>query len=167
MRTAPTIKRNRLRLAAIAAALAIVVALVVTNTSGASGEPLSTAQLTAIAVTEPAAHGDATPTDISYAQGTHTNAEQVATGDIVQGNSPSYLIVLHGHFIVTDSQGLPGSPIPTGTVMTLVIDAASGQLTDFGVSPTTPDLAKLGSVSVIPTATVEKAERAAKARQAH
>jgi hypothetical protein len=167
MRTGLRIKSGRLRFVAVAGALTTVVALVAAGTSGASGATLSVAQLSAIAVREAAGAGEATPTDISYAQGPRANAVQVASGDVVQGDSSSYLIVLHGHFVVQGSQGLPGSPTPTGSVMTLVVDAASGNITDFGVAPVTPALSKLGPVTVIPPAAVENAERAAKARQGH
>jgi hypothetical protein len=61
----------------------------------------------------------------------------------VDTDQPSYVIVLQGDF-VSDAPRPYGAPAPTGTVLTLVLDPATGGVTDFGVRYSTPDLTALG-----------------------
>ncbi len=91
--------------------------------------------------------GDGRPSLIQHAAGTHFNAVRIGQGDLVFEWNWSYLIAIRGHF--SDSGvGPPGSSSTIhGTVITLVVDARTGQVTDSGVSNRYPPLAQLGKVT--------------------
>jgi hypothetical protein len=88
--------------------------------------------------------GDPRPTLIQHSEGSRYRANLVASGDIVPGKAWSYLIAERGHFVFNDTPGPPGSRAPSGSVITLVVDAATGEITDYGVSDRYPRLAVLG-----------------------
>jgi hypothetical protein len=126
-------------------------------TSGAAGTtPWSQSRVADIAQAAAARDGDATPALIQDASTTREMANAIAGGDVVPGTRPSYLIAIRGHFTVaTDAPPLPpmalNSPTTatqteTYSVMTLVVDAGTGQVTDFGLSNTYPDIGRLGVV---------------------
>jgi len=118
---------------------------------------MTTAQIKSLVMTDAAATGDSTPTDISYSPPVTRNAANAASGDgaVIGGSYGSasgyILVVAHGNFTATDAAIPNGAPVPTGTVMMLVVDATTGQVTDSGIENTTPDLSTLGPVTSIPT----------------
>jgi hypothetical protein len=65
---------------------------------------------------------------------------------VVQSVNASYLIAIRGHF-VGDPPRPPGSRAPTGSVMTMVVDATTGKVTDGGLGNSYPDLSTLGPVT--------------------
>jgi hypothetical protein len=91
--------------------------------------------------------GDARPTLIQHSAGTRHRANLVASGDRVPGKRWSYLIAERGSFVLRDVSVPPGAVPPRGTVLTIVVDAATGTPTDIGVSYRYPDLARLGAVT--------------------
>jgi hypothetical protein len=91
--------------------------------------------------------GDRTPTLIQHSAGTRQQANTVASGDRVPGKRWSYLIAERGSFVLKDAPAPQGAPAPRGTVLTIVVDAATGMQTDIGVSNRYPDLAALGAVT--------------------
>jgi hypothetical protein len=91
--------------------------------------------------------GDPTPTLIQHAAGTHYDAVRISSGDVVFEWNWSYLIAVRGQFAATGVPIPPGAKPPTGTVITLVVDARTGRVTDFGLSDRYPPLAKLGPVT--------------------
>jgi hypothetical protein len=91
--------------------------------------------------------GDPTPALIQHSAGTRHRANIVASGDRVPGKRWSYLIAERGSFVLRDVSVPPGAPAPRGTVLTIVVDAATGAPTDIGVSDHYPDLAALGTVT--------------------
>ena len=59
------------------------------------------------------------------------------------------LVVAHGNFTAYGVSP-PGSNVnPTGKVLTLVVDASTGQPTDSGIQRNTPDMSKVGPVTTI------------------
>lgn len=100
-----------------------------------------------IALTAAAHAGDRAPLLIQHSQGTREKANLVDSGDVVPGRQWSYLIAERGHFIFKDAPGPPGAPVPTGSVLTLVVNARTSQITDSGLSDRYPGLAKLGPVA--------------------
>ena len=78
--------------------------------------------------------------------GTRFEAVLVSSGDLVFEYNWSYLIAVRGHFIAYDASYLGAKP-PTGSVITLVVDARTGQVTDAGIGNRYPPLAKLGPVT--------------------
>jgi len=91
--------------------------------------------------------GDPHPTLIQHAAGTHFKAVLIGQGDLVFQWNWSYLIAVRGHFSYS-GLGPPGSSSTVhGTVITLVVDAATGKVSDSGVSNRYPPLARLGKVT--------------------
>jgi hypothetical protein len=91
--------------------------------------------------------GDPKPTLVQHATGTHFDAVRISSGDLVFEWNWSYLIAVRGHFTATQASYPPGARPPTGTVITLVVDARTGRVTDSGISNRYPPLAKLGPVT--------------------
>ncbi len=91
--------------------------------------------------------GDPRPNMIQHAAGRRFNAVLIGQGDLVFSWSWSYLIAVRGHFSYS-GLGPPGSSSTIqGTVITLIVDAATGQVTDSGISNGYPPLARLGTVT--------------------
>jgi hypothetical protein len=91
--------------------------------------------------------GDPLPSLVQHAAGTRFNAVRIGQGDLVFEWNWSYLIAVRGHFSYS-GQGPPGSSSTVhGTVITLVVDTATGRVTDSGVSDRYPPLARLGKVT--------------------
>jgi hypothetical protein len=118
------------------------------RTGSCSSRPhLSEHRILRIARRAATASSEPSPWLIQHAQGPHNKANRVADGSGVPGCRWSYLIAERGHFVVRDAHGPPGSKPPRGKVMTLVVDAATARVTDFGVSSHYPHLARLGPVT--------------------
>jgi hypothetical protein len=83
--------------------------------------------------------GDSTPTDISYSALTTRNTALAAIdgGGQIGGAdgraSGYYLMVAHGNFTATDAEVPNGVAYPTGTVLVLVVDSVTGDVTDTGL----------------------------------
>jgi hypothetical protein len=90
--------------------------------------------------------GDPKPPLIQHATGTRFEAVLISSGDLGFEWNWSYLIAIRGHFRATDASYLGAKP-PSGSVITLVVDARRGQVTDTGISNRYPPLAKLGPVT--------------------
>jgi hypothetical protein len=135
---------------------AIATVALIFATTGSEATPtgsMTTAQIKSLVVTSAARLGDSTPTDISYSALTTRNAAlAVSMGAQIggsYGSVRSYLVVAHGNFTAYGASP-PGSNVnPTGTVLTLVVDASTGQPTDSGIQRTTPDMSKLGPVTAV------------------
>jgi hypothetical protein len=114
---------------------------------GRGQEPrLSERRLLRIATSAAARAGDSHPAMIQHSEGTRHDANLVDSGEGVPGREWSYLIAARGHFVARNFEGVPGSAVPRGSVLTLVVSASSGEVTDDGLSDRYPDLARLGPV---------------------
>jgi hypothetical protein len=89
--------------------------------------------------------GDSQPTLIQHAAGNHFEAVRISSGDLVFEWNWSYLIAERGRFRYTGVG--PAGVTVTGSVITLVVDAANGQITDGGPSKRYPHLRRLGPVT--------------------
>jgi hypothetical protein len=99
-----------------------------------------------IALKAAARAGDPSPVLIQHGSGTRHRANLVASGDGVSGSQWSYLIAERGHFVTTDAQ-IPGPAAALrGTVITIIVNARTGEITDSGFSGPYPHLAMLGPV---------------------
>ncbi len=116
--------------------------------------PVTPAALGAAADQWATSAGDSSPTDIQYVVTTLSNAESLAYGDSttrgpgVDPSAPVALIAARGTFTGSSMRVPPGAAAPTGSVLTLIVDA-SGICTDQGLSGAYPDLSALGTVSSI------------------
>lgn len=94
---------------------------------------------------------DPLPRVIEHSFGTRRQANYVAgAGAGVLGEAPSYLVAIQGHFCAPAAHppGFPPrEPLVRYAVQTLILDAASGQITDSGGGDTYPDLPQLGKVT--------------------
>jgi hypothetical protein len=129
-------------------AVGVLAAVSSSATTGACGSRprLSERHILRIAERTAARAGDRRPSLIQHAEGPRAKANRVDSGEGVPGCRWSYLIAERGHFVLRRSEGLGTHP-PRGTVLTLVIDAATARGTDGGVSNRYPDLDRLGPVT--------------------
>jgi hypothetical protein len=145
-------KARRSLLASVVAAGLVAVAVLVGSSAiaspaGSQRRPhLSERRILGIAKTAAARAGDPRPTLIQHSEGSRHNANLVGgAGDGVNGRQRSYLIAERGHFAYNDVN-LGSGPEPHGSVLTLVVNASTGEITDDGLSNQYPDLARLGPV---------------------
>jgi hypothetical protein len=121
----------------------------------ASAVPASAvARLTAIASRAAKANGDPHPSWATAVLTTHAKALTSATpGDFVPGSGgvPVFLVTMRGRFVAYDASVPPGAAAPTGTYLSLVVDAKTFQALDFGLSPKPPPVspASLGPVTYL------------------
>jgi len=136
-------------LAACALAAAVAVSALAATGARAARPRLAKGRILRIADRAAAAAGDPTPTLIQYSEGTASRANRVAGGDRVPGNRWSYLIAERGAFTQRDVPLPRGAGAPSGDALTLVVDAATGGVSDIGVSNRYPRLAVLGVVRTV------------------
>jgi len=115
-----------------------------------TGAPLSPAAaptaLKTIASGVSAEMGEAKPTGISYAASTRKAVDGLLNTSTT-GDSSVYIIEMHGHFVSPDTP--PGHVPPTGNTLTVTVSAATGQVTDWGIDNSTPNIASLGATSIL------------------
>lgn len=109
--------------------------------------------------------GDPAPTLIQHnAQPvSRAQANRVASGAVVSGDEPSYLVVARGRFSGGNAPRPSGAAGFGGSVLTIVINAATGQVTDTGLGDRVPDLAALGQVATDVVASPAERPSAARA----
>lgn len=108
---------------------------------------LSEKRLLQIAKDAAARNGDPRPRLIQHAAGTRFDAVRISSGDLVFDWSWSYLIAERGHFVCQACSTPPGAKTPTGSVITIVVDAKSGRGTDGGIGNRYPHLRRVGHVT--------------------
>jgi hypothetical protein len=109
--------------------------------------PLTETQISQTAHKYAAAMGDPNPSSIEHVESTRQQAVAVLSGDKVSTNPDVYAIVMRGQFVDNEAP-LPGdATAPSGSVLTIIINATTGQLTDLGVQNQVPDLTSLGPVT--------------------
>jgi hypothetical protein len=89
-------------------------------------------------------NGDAHPTKAIAVPSTRKAANALDSGAEVDTDQLSYLIVLHGNFVGRVAHVPRGAPLPRGSVLTIIVDADTGLVTDWGISDRTPDTSSLG-----------------------
>ena len=85
---------------------------------------------------------------------THAKALTSATpGDIIPGAGgvPVFLVTMRGCFAATAASRPPGAAAPTGSYLSVVVDAKTFQVLDSGLSPSPPPVspASLGPVTYL------------------
>ena len=130
-----------------AGTLSTVAVLLLSGSAPAQGATaVSAGDLLNLAKAAAVQAGDPSPTLIQHSEGTRATANLVASGDVVPGNDSAYLIVERGHFVASGPRPR-GAAAPSGSVLTLVVDATTGRVTDEGIQNTAPDLPSLGPVT--------------------
>jgi hypothetical protein len=141
------------------AAVALFLTLAAVSACGQSNEPTAAAQtgladpnvrakLRTMALQASSSNGVSTPKTIEgVASPDHQAAEKVVSGDIVNDHVAVYVVeVTGGTFTDNAASTPPGVPPPSGSVLTLTVDAQSFRVTDFSLTDTAPDLTKIGPV---------------------
>src|SRR5436309_1535448 len=95
--------------------------------------------VTAAASRVAAINGDAHPSSAAWVKTTRQTAISAESTDTVDSNQSVYYVVLHGHFAATKGYLGPGAAVPTGTILTLTVDASTGEVLDNSLSNKTPD----------------------------
>jgi hypothetical protein len=114
---------------------------------------LAESRILTIALTAAKRDGDAHPTLIQHAEGSALLANLVASGDLTFQWNWSYLIAMRGTFETPPIPTHPGIPTGPGPVristpvLTLVINARSGQVIGGDMSRRYPKLSRLGPVT--------------------
>jgi hypothetical protein len=103
--------------------------------------------VTAAANRVAAINGDAHPSNAAWVKTTRQTAVSAESTDTVDSNQPVYYVVLHGHFAATKGYLGPGAAVPTGTILTLTVDASTGEVLDNSLSNKTPDFSHTGPPS--------------------
>lgn len=138
-----------LALVGVPATIGGVFAIVVLTSSSAAGSsPCDSSAIVALAKQYAAQGGESNPTLIQHSAMTTRSQANVTggAGTGISGDQESYLIAVRGHFVVNAPRP-SGAPAPTGSVLTLVVDASSCQVTDVGIQDNYPDLGSLGPVT--------------------
>jgi hypothetical protein len=143
------------KLLAVASATGLVAAggvlgssLATAGAGGPNGRPqLPEYRIVQTAERAAAQAGDPRPTLIQHSAGSRQEANLVSSGDGVPGGRWSYLIAERGNFVLKNASVPSGARAPSGSVLTMIVDAATGRVTDGGVSDRYPRLATLGPVT--------------------
>jgi hypothetical protein len=150
-----------MRTAVIGPSVAVAAALLTLAGCGgaavAAGLPVPTSalpRLTAIAERAARGNGDAHPVWVTAVLTTHAKALTSATpGDRIPDAKGVrvYLVTIRGHFVCDTCTGPAGSKAPTGTYISLVVEAKTFTGLDFGISPKPPPVApaSLGPVTYL------------------
>ncbi|MGH3470490.1 MAG: hypothetical protein ACRDPG_00395, partial [Nocardioidaceae bacterium] len=139
-------------------ALMLSIGLTVTGCTSASDHPSpqpdgavksgASTELTTIAENMAAQNGDPSASTILSAASTHARAvAAVGGGDVVTGNEPVYAVVVIGQFTGSMAKIPAGTQPPTGSALTIVVDASDYSVLDWGIDTTAPDLSQLGTVT--------------------
>jgi hypothetical protein len=139
--------------------VAILLTFAAASACGQSNEPTAEAQtgladsnvraeLRTMALRASSANGVPSPKAIeAVASPDHQAAEKIVSGDVVNDHVAVYVVeVTGGTFTDNTASTPPGAPAPSGSVLTLTVDAQSFSVTDFGLTDTAPDLTQLGPV---------------------
>lgn len=142
-------RRRLLRGLLIAAALLGAAAGTVTSSLAGTRTPmhLTELQIVRMALQAAARSGDPRPALIQHTEGTQRDANRITAGAYIGASAQSYLIAARGHFIGYGASVPFGASLPRGTVITLIVNAATGRVTDGGISYRYPPLGELGPVT--------------------
>lgn len=104
-----------------------------------------TAGLAALARLAARANRAPVPASVQYVT-TSWDKTAPLTGSRVTRTGQVYVLQLRGHFTAVDASVPPGARPPTGKVLTIVVDAATGMVIDTRLTRSAPSLTALGTV---------------------
>lgn len=160
------------RAAPLAWALVVVSGLAAAGCSGSAAATVSTtvtgsptvagsrvpasaiSRLTTLASRTATDNGDSTPSWVTAVFTTRAKALTSASpGEYIPGSVHVlvFLVTMKGRFTDTESFGPPGSAVPTGRYLSIVVDAKTFRVLDYGLSGHPPRVspASLGPVTVL------------------
>lgn len=100
----------------------------------------------ALAVEVAKVNGEKSPQALDVVTSKRKAAQGQLKGGVVDSDEDVYVVQMRGQFVGNMASVPKGTQAPKGTVMTLTIDKATGELTDWSLSSKTTDLGKLGAV---------------------
>ena len=115
----------------------------------AAPDPVALAAIRDMAIEMASLNGDPHPQNGQVFASTRKFAEGVISGDIVDTDQPVYVAVFHGNFIGYMASVPNSGDFPLGNTMTVVFDANSLAVTDWGLVSNTPDTTWLGQATSI------------------
>lgn len=110
-----------------------------------ANETAAVAKLTALAT----ANGEPSPKDIQVVETNEAAAMKAlfdSSGDASRAANSVVALTATGNFTAHSAKMPPGADLPTGNVLTMIFDNATGQISDWGVTSTLPALSPLGPV---------------------
>jgi hypothetical protein len=117
-----------------------------TTINAAISGALTDDEILAIGLDFAGANGEADPDGIVALAATQEEAVDAAMpGDDMGDSTPSDLIVITGDFTGYAAKVPEGDSPPVGSVISLVIDATTGEVTDWSLSGVEPDTTALGT----------------------
>jgi hypothetical protein len=121
---------------------------VTTSRGSESADAIGDADVLTIAGRAAAAHGDSTPESIRWVFGPRSQlAEAVGFASSPDtADEQQALIVLVGNFVAPTSRGPRGPVRHSGTVISLIVDPADLEVTDYGIGSEHIDLSDIGDV---------------------
>jgi hypothetical protein len=122
------------------------------TTPAAPANPFATADapsvLSGIAHEFAANNGERSPRDIGYRTVNRQDAVRALShGDGVDSNQPVYLITESGSFTGAIAKVPAGQAQPGGGSLAILVDPATGRVTDWSILPATPDTSAFGAAS--------------------
>lgn len=114
--------------------------------------PPSTAERAALktmATDFAARSGEPSPSDGQVVGSSRVAAVEAVMGEQIYSDQPVYVVTMHGHFVGYMAHMRPGAPPPTGTDVTLVVDANTNELLDWSISDRPSDLSTLGTPAAL------------------
>ena len=99
-------------------------------------------QLKTLAGQVSASYGESNPTSGTVVASMRTAANRLVNGAEISDDATVYVLDVYGHFVAMRHPR--GVPAPSGTVLTIIVDAATMTPVDTTISKTAPDLSGLG-----------------------
>lgn len=93
--------------------------------------------------------GESAPGPSQYVKTTRKQASSAASGAVVDSDQAVYLVQAPGKFTVPSARAPRGAKAPTGSNLTVTIDATTGQVLDWGVRQNQANLSHFGAASTI------------------
>ena len=123
-----------------------------TTIAAPAAKPLSAAAapsaLRAIALSQAQMSGEPNPGSISFVSTTRAQADKILN-TATTGDDAVYVIKMTGHFTAKNAGLAAKGRVPTGTTMTVTVSAATGQVTDWGITDSAPDLSPAGHATAL------------------
>ncbi len=103
-------------------------------------------RVAAIALQVAANEGDPAPTAMQAVRTTRSDTDRLEDSGSSLPDVPVWLVQVIGNFVCHDCKIPPGADPPSGTAITLVLDAVTYEGSEFGIDKKPLDLSKLGEV---------------------
>lgn len=134
--------------ACVAATVGSVVLIAVSGGHASAQDTYTDAHAQAALVKAAVASGDSSVTHGQWVRVTRGVANALTSGGSVGVEDSENVVLVEalGNFTATYAHPVYGAPLPTGTVITLILEPTSGKVLDYGLSHSAVDLSSVGAV---------------------